>query len=94
MNAPNPEVQRFLDLMEWSQTDAAEGFEVSQPTVSEWLRGVRPVPHATAAEMEKLTDGQVLAERVRPDERWLRIPDRRWPTKAGRPVLDVTKAAA
>jgi DNA-binding transcriptional regulator YdaS (Cro superfamily) len=92
----NPLVQQFIaDFYDGNQTAAAADLRVSQPTVSEWLRGVRPVPHASAADMERLSGGRILANKVRDDARWSRSKELHWPWhKDGRPVLDVTKAAA
>lgn len=50
---------------------------------------------ATAAAVEKETNGQVPCESVLPDLVWARIPDRAWRWhRKGRPVVDVTKKPA
>lgn len=47
------------------------------------------------AAIERESGGAVLAESVRDDLVWVRIPDKTWPWhKRGRPVLDVSKVAA
>lgn len=70
-----------------SQGSLAAALFVSQPTVSEWLRGVRPVPAEKAAEMERLYWPAVAADRL--PGRWARLPDPAWPHPAGRPCIDV-----
>lgn len=92
----NRHVRQFIhDFYAGNQTAAAADLGVSQPTVSEWLHGVRPVPHASAADMERLSGGRVLATKVREDARWTRSKELHWPWhRDGRPMLDVTKAVA
>lgn len=92
----NEHVERFIKHRNvGSQEAAAAQLGVKQPTVSEWLREVRPVPHDASADMERISEGEVRADLVRPDHRWMRVKDRAWPWHPlGRPVLDVTRAAA
>ena len=91
----NSEVERFLSTFDGNQTAAARLLGVAQPTVSEWLRGNRPVPHGTAADMERLSKGEVHADVVRPDARWERRKDKAWPWHPqGRPFLEVARADA
>ena len=70
-----------------SQGALAIALRVSQPTVSEWARGVRPVPAEKAADMERLYWPAVAADRF--PGRWARLPDPAWPHPAGRPCVDV-----
>jgi len=78
-----------------SQAALAASLGVSQPTVSEWLRGERPIPPPLCCSIETLTGGLVNCESLRPELPWHRVSDKAWPWhKKGRPVLDVTKAAA
>ena len=89
----NP-IQRAVECV-GSQALLASHLTIKQPTVSEWSRGERPVPADRAADIERITEGVVPCEDIRPDLEWARIPDKSWPWhKRGRPVLDVTKAAA
>jgi DNA-binding transcriptional regulator YdaS (Cro superfamily) len=78
-----------------SQAALAGELGVAQPTVSEWLRGDRPIPSERRAEMERVSAGTVRCEEFGDDIAWARIPDKSWPWHPkGRPALDVTKVAA
>lgn len=78
-----------------SQAALADAIGVTQPTVSEWLRGDRPVPVDRRPELERSTGGVVRCEHFGDDVAWARIPDPKWPWHPkGRPVIDVTKVAA
>jgi DNA-binding transcriptional regulator YdaS (Cro superfamily) len=69
-----------------SQAALAADIGVKQPTVSEWLRGDRPVPPDRCPEIEKSTG--VRCEDLRPDLTWYRgAPSEEWPI--GKPYLDV-----
>lgn len=48
----------------------AAALGVKQPTVSEWLRGGRPVPAERCPEIESATAGFVRCEDLRPDVAW------------------------
>lgn len=91
----NEAVERFIKHANvGSQDKAAELLGVKQPTVSEWLREIRPVPHETCADMERISGGDIQAELIRHDARWLRVKDRTWKWHpAGKPVLDVARVA-
>ena len=78
-----------------SQSALAAALDIKQPTVSEWVRHQRPVPHSLCPSIERATKGAVTCEQLRPDLSWARIADKSWAAdKRGRPVLDVTKVAA
>lgn len=90
---PMNSVQRAIDHL-GSQSALAEKLGVTQPTVSEWRRGERPVPVDRAPEIERGTDGTVPCEETRPDITWHRVPDKSWPWHPkGRPLVDVTRTA-
>jgi transposase-like protein len=62
----------------------------------QWRHGYgdrRPPPHV-CVELERLTGGAVTCNELRPDLPWSRTSDKKWPNKAGRPVLDFGKVAA
>ena len=61
-----------------TQKALATYLKVKQPTVSEWLRGERPIPDRQCAEMEWATRGKVRCERLNPDLKWFRVPDEEW----------------
>lgn len=77
-----------------SQEAMAQAIGVRQPTVSEWLRGARPVPQERRAEIEYALKGRVACEDFGDDMRWKRVPDKSWPHPLGRPLLDVLPEAA
>lgn len=70
-------------------TRLAEALGVSEPTVSDWSTGKKPVPKARAPGVERFTGGCVPVEDTLPELVWLRIPDASWPHPSGRPLLDV-----
>jgi DNA-binding transcriptional regulator YdaS (Cro superfamily) len=53
-----------------SQAAMASALRVSQPTISEWLRGERRVPAERCPEIERETQGVVRCEDLRPDVAW------------------------
>lgn len=71
------------------QRRLAEKLGVSQPTISEWRTGRRQVPRDRCPLIEKATGGKVACEMLRPDLRWVRVPDADWPNPMGRPLRDV-----
>ncbi|MBA3622898.1 MAG: helix-turn-helix domain-containing protein [Methylibium sp.] len=74
-----------------SQSALAFAIDVKQPTVSEWLRGDRPIPLDRCHAIERATKGVVTCEELRPDVTWHRIPDKKWSWhKKGRPAHDLT----
>lgn len=63
-----------------SQLALAEGIGVKQPTVSEWLRGERPVPPKRAVKIAAHpknlgADHPVQRWDLRPDDWWEQWPD-------------------
>ncbi len=68
----NP-VEQAVEVMK-GQTALARAVGVTQPTVSEWLRGDRPVPVERCVLIERVTDGVVTRRHLRPTD-WWRI----WP---------------
>ena len=73
-----------------SQVNLAEALGVKQPTVSEWVRGVRPIPDDRRVDIELATKGAVTCEEMGDDVTWIRVPDAAWPHPNGRPLKDVT----
>ena len=53
-----------------SQKRLADLLGVKAPTVSQWLKGQRPVPVLRCPEIERLTRGEVRCEDLRPDIEW------------------------
>lgn len=54
-----------------------EAIKASQPQISQWMTGVRPVPPKKAAAIESFTKGAVSRRALRPDD-W----DQLWPELA------------
>ncbi|WP_412479891.1 transcriptional regulator [Azonexus sp. IMCC34839] len=67
---------------------------VTPAFISQWKKGVRPIPDGRCPAIELATSGQVTCEELRPDIRWVRLPDPEWPHKDGRPLVDHAKEAA
>lgn len=76
-----------------SQRRLAALLGITPATVNQWVMGIKPVPQERAATIERLTDGSVTADILRPDVRWIRVPDVDWPHPSGRPCVDVAAPA-
>lgn len=63
---------------------------IKPPSVIGW-KGKPPAERCPA--IERAMQGSVLCERMRPDIRWLRVPDAAWPHPNGRPLIDVAGPA-
>lgn len=57
------------------------------------MYGYKPCGPELAVLLERATAGAVTCEEMRPDVRWHRVRDRKWPNPAGRPLIDVSAAA-
>lgn len=68
----NP-IQKAIDTL-GSQAQMAMALGVRQPTISEWVRGDRPIPVERCVQIEQATNGVVRRWDLRPDD-WHRI----WP---------------
>ena len=67
----------------------AESLGVSGSLVVQWAAG-KQVPIDRCAHIERVSDGAVTCEDLRPDRRWHRLPDDDWRWHpSGRPLLDV-----
>jgi DNA-binding transcriptional regulator YdaS (Cro superfamily) len=65
-------IQRAISVF-GSQAAMASSLGVRQSTVSEWLRGVRPVPAERCPQIERETRRRgtpILCEELRPDVEW------------------------
>lgn len=80
-----------------SQSALAEALGIKQPTVSEWVRGGRPLPLERCIDIERVTRSlgeAVTCEELRPDIPWyvLRTPTSSAATTADcSPVTQVAK---
>jgi DNA-binding transcriptional regulator YdaS (Cro superfamily) len=59
---------------------------VTAPSVIDW-KGRVPKERCPAIERE--TGAKWTVEKLRPDVRWVRVPDPQWPHPKGRPCIDV-----
>lgn len=72
----NPEVKPETEKVRQAvqklggQTNTARLLGVTVPTVHEWVKGVRRVPDRHCPTLERLTDGLVICEDIRPDIDW------------------------
>ncbi len=67
-------------------TAVARMLGIRPPSVLGW-RG-KPPPER-CPDLERASSAKVTCEEMRPDVRWLRVPDPSWPHPAGRPCIDV-----
>ncbi len=88
------DLSNYLETSGVSQSELCRLIVAHAPDLSRWRDGTRPVPQDRCPAIEKATGGAVTCEELRPDLTWSRIPDKSWPNKNGRPVLDFAKAAA
>lgn len=58
--------------------------------VSAWTNGHRQFPQQHCVTLEQRSDAKLVCEALRPDLRWVRVKDKSWPHKEGRPLLDVS----
>lgn len=81
-----------VDLL-GGQTAAARtlGLKAHQ-NVQAWLR--TGVPVERAPDVERACNGAVRAERLCPHVKWVRVKDRGWPLRDGRPCADYSTEAA
>lgn len=70
------------------QAALARGIGIRPPSINEWISSGRPVPHERCPDIERVTEGKVACEELRPDLTWVRIPDPDWPHPDGRPLVD------
>lgn len=54
----------------------------------------RPLPARHVVGIERATAGRRTCETLRPDVRWVRVPDPTWPHPEGRPCIDVAAPVA
>ncbi len=83
-----------MNLQTWARAERGRGtalaakLGVSAVIVSQWITGARLIPSHRAPDIERATDGEVKVVDVAPWERWVRVPDKKWPHPKGRPCLD------
>lgn len=89
------DLKTYVDLERGRQSLLASQIDAQPQLVWQWVSGTRPVPADRRPDIERATSGTVSCEELGDDTRWARIPDKSWPWHPkGRPVIDVTRAAA
>jgi hypothetical protein len=73
---------------------AARELGLNEQYLYQCLTGRVRTPVERCPGVERALGGLVTAEQLRPDVRWVRIPDESWPHPAGRPLIDVAAPAA
>jgi DNA-binding transcriptional regulator YdaS (Cro superfamily) len=71
--------------------ETAKQLGVSPQLIYFCLSGDRKFPEDKCPVAEKLTDGDVRCEHLRPDVAWARVDDPDW--RHGRPLIDVSAQA-
>lgn len=67
----------------------ARQLELSQSFIWQMARGERPAPSDRCPAIERAEEGRTTCEQLRPDIKWVRVPDPMWPWHpAGRPLRD------
>lgn len=67
----------------------AERCGIEEQYLYQILTGRRPASPELSARIERESGGRLACEHLRPDLRWLRIPDAAWPHPSGRPALEI-----
>lgn len=75
------------DLENITVSELARLIGAKPQRVSNWRR--RGVAVSECPAIERATSGSVTVEQLRPDVRWVRVPDTAWPHPDGRPCIDV-----
>lgn len=66
---------------------------ISLQAVHKWTV-VGKVPEERCPRIEQFTAGEWPVEALNPEVQWVRVKDRTWPHRGGRPLVDHCKAAA
>lgn len=81
MDSPNTAMFRAIQTA-GGVGHLAKALEVSDAAIGQWRDGKRPIPTDRCAQIERVTQGAVRCEDLRPDVVWTRIN--------GRVLIDVT----
>lgn len=68
---------------------AARSLGLNEQYLYQVLTGRRRAPVERYPGIERALLGAVTCEQLRPDVRWIRLPDPSWPHPSGRPAIDV-----
>lgn len=67
----------------------ARVLSVTPGAVHQMVSGARPTPPDRCPSIERAVRGEITVQQLRPDVRWVRVPDPDWPHPEGRPCIDV-----
>ena len=85
-------LEKIIEIV-GSQSSVAAGLGVAPQVVNNWMRRGAVASPENCPALERLSNGAVTCEELRPDVSWVRIPDRDWPHPQGRPLVDFTDRA-
>lgn len=63
-------LKTYTSKQRGNATRLSRDLDVDQSLVSLWANGVRPIPAERCLEIEKITEGTVTCEELRPDVDW------------------------
>lgn len=72
---------------------AARSLGMNEQYLYQVLTHRKLLPIERCPALERALNGAATCEQLRPDVRWVRVPDADWPHPAGRPLADVAQAA-
>lgn len=78
----------YADLARSQRADVARLAKCSEGHLRNVSYGLRPLTPAICAAIERVTAAKHCVETLLPDERWMRVPDKKYPHPNGRPVVD------
>lgn len=85
----------FVDAFPGGRAAFCEGVGTYGSDLSRWVNGVVQVPAAKCPVIERVSKGKVTCEELRPDIKWVRLADGKWPWhRKGRPAVDLTRQRA
>lgn len=87
-------LDQYLHQPGLSARRLADEIGVPAPLISQWRRGVRPVPAERCPAIERATGGAVTCEELRPDVDWAYLRGTRCEEKVSPADTAAEKAAA
>ncbi|HHH0383830.1 TPA: transcriptional regulator [Yersinia enterocolitica] len=63
-------LKTYTSKQRGNATRLSRDLDVDQSLISLWANGVRPIPAERCLEIEKITEGEVTCEELRPDVDW------------------------
>lgn len=78
-----------MDITPAERRAAAAAIDLHEQYLYQCLTGRRALPMERCPQVERAFGGRITVEQLRPDVRWVRVPDPDWPHAGGRPCIDV-----